>query len=123
MEIIKFDEVQDKVIIIRDENVILDSDLADLYEVETRDINKAVKNNPDKFPDGYIFELTKSEKSEVVEIFHHLEKIRFSPHLPKAFTEKGIYMLATILKSKKATQTTISIIETFSRLKNFSRTI
>ena len=92
-------EVESKIITLSDQQVILDSEVAELYGVETRDINKAVKNNPGKFPNGYIFELTTSEKSEVVEIFHHLSRLRFSPQLPKAFTEKGLYMLATILKS------------------------
>lgn len=123
MDILKFETVQDRIISVRGEKVIIDRDLAELYGVETRDINKALKNNPDKFPDGYVFELTKDEKAEVVEIFHHLELVRFSPHLPKAFTEKGLYMLATILKSPQATQTTISIIETFAKLKSFTRNI
>ena len=123
MEVIKFDRVQDLIINIRDEQVILDSDLAVLYGVETRDINKAVKNNPDKFPYGYVFELTRSEKAELVEIFHRFNPLKHSTSFPKAFTEKGLYMLATILKSSIATQTTISIIETFSKLKNLSRTI
>ena len=112
-----FEEVNKKIITLRDQKIILDSDVALLYGVETRDINKAVKNNPDKFPDGYILELTKLEKTEVVENFHHLSKLKFSPQQPKAFTEKGLYMLATILKSSKATQTTIAIIETYSRIK------
>lgn len=102
MEIVKFEQVREKVITLRDQRVILDSDVAELYGVETRDINKSVKNNPDKFPEGYIFELNKNEKEEVVENFHHLAKIKFSPTLPKAFAEKGLYMLATILKSDKA---------------------
>ncbi|MBW8051990.1 MAG: ORF6N domain-containing protein [Cytophagales bacterium] len=122
---VKFDDVEDKIIDIREQKVILDSDVAQLYGVETRDINKAVKNNPDKFPPtgGYIFILTKEEKIEVVENFHHLRKLKFSPHIPKAFTEKGLYMLATILKSQRATQTTLSIIETFAKIKNLSRNI
>jgi hypothetical protein len=61
--------------------------VAALYGVETRDINKSVKNNPDKFPDGYIISLSNNEKAEVVENFHHLEKLKFSPVLPKAFTD------------------------------------
>ena len=122
-QIIKLESVQDKIIDIRGEKVILDSDVAALYGVETRDINKAVKNNPDKFPDSYIFELTEKEKNEVVENFHHLEKVKFSPHLPSAFTEKGLYMLATIIKSPKAVQTTIDIIETYAKIKDLSRSI
>lgn len=116
--IIRLEEVESKIIEIRKQKVLLDSDVAELYGVETRDINKAAKNNPDKFPEGYIFELTKAEKTNVVENFHHLEKLKFSPQLPKAFTERGLYMLATILKSSKATQTTLTIIETFARIKH-----
>ena len=97
---VKFEDVENKIILLREQNVMLDNDVAKLYGVETRDINKAVKNIPDKFPQGYIFQLAKEEKTEVVENFHHLEKLRFSPQLPKAFTEKGLYMLATIIKSK-----------------------
>ena len=114
-------EVEKKIVTLRDQQVILDSDVAELYRVETRDINKAVKNNPGKFPEGYIFELNSMEKSEVVENFHHLQKLRFSPQLPKAFTEKGLYMLATILKSPRAVETTIAIVEAYAKLKELSR--
>ena len=122
-QVVKLESVQDKIIDIRGEKVILDSDVAALYGVETRDINKAVKNNPDKFPEGYIFELTGKEKNEVVENFHHLEKVKFSPHLPTAFTEKGLYMLATIIKSSKAVQTTLDIIETYAKMRDLSRSM
>ena len=73
-------------------------------------INEAVRNNPDKFPTGYIIELTKDEKNEVIENFDN-PKLKFFPVLPKAFTEKGLYMLATILKSPMAIQTTIATVE------------
>ena len=101
----------------RGQSVILDADVAELYGVETRRINEAVKNNPEKFPDGYWIELNNQEKEEVVEIFDHLKLLKYSPVLPKAFTEKGLYMLATILKSPKATETTLSIIETFTKVR------
>ncbi|OFX43649.1 MAG: hypothetical protein A2046_15965 [Bacteroidetes bacterium GWA2_30_7] len=81
---VKFENVENKIIEVRKLKVILDSDVAELYGVETRDINKAVKNNPGKFPQGYIFELTKAEKEEVVENFHHLLKIKYSTQLPKS---------------------------------------
>jgi len=123
MNIIKFEEIESKIITIRDTQVILDSDVASLYGVETKRINEAVQNNPDKFPEGYVFTLTELEKSEVVENFDHLNNIKFSPHLPKAFTEKGLYMLATILKSGQATATTIMIIETFSKMRELGRNI
>ena len=109
------------IIELRQQQVILDRDLARLYGVETRDINKAVKNNPDKFPEGYIIKLSPNEKQEVVENFHHLKSLKFSPNSPKAFTEKGLYMLATILKSKEATKATLQIIETFAKVREFSK--
>jgi hypothetical protein len=114
--IIEYGRVEEKVITIRDQKVLLDSDVAELYGVETMRINEAVKNNPDKFPQGYILTLNKTEKEGVIENFDNL-KIKFSPTLPKAFTEKGLYMLATILKSPQAVQTTIAIVETFATVK------
>jgi hypothetical protein len=122
-QIIKIENIEEKIITVRNEKVIIDSDVADIYDVATRDVNKAVKNNLDKFPEGYLFSLTDSEKSDVVENFHHLDKLKFSPHFPKAFTEKGLYMLATILKSPRATETTISIIETFAKIRELGRTM
>lgn len=74
--------------------------------MQTKRVNEAVSNNPEKFPEGYVLMLDNQEKTEVVEIFDHLQNLRFSPQLPKAFTEKGLYMLATILKgAKKCTPT------------------
>ncbi|MCL2727996.1 MAG: ORF6N domain-containing protein, partial [Bacteroidales bacterium] len=122
MNVVRFSDVEDKILKIRDENVILDSDVATLYGVETMRINEAVKNNPDKFPEGYVIELTADEKREVIENFDN-PKTKFSPTLPKAFTEKGLYMLATILKSPRATQTTIAIVEAFAKIRELSRTI
>lgn len=115
MEIIH--QIENSIIQLQDKFVIIDTDVAALYGVETKRINEAVKNNPDKFPKGYILQLTKEEKDNVVENFDHLTILKFSPILPKAFTEKGLYMLATILKSSKATETTIAIIETFSKIR------
>lgn len=121
-DIVKFNDVENVVFDLRGQHVILDSEVAKLYGVETMRINEAVKNNPDKFPEGYIIELTKEEKSEVIEIFDN-PKLKYSPVLPKAFTEKGLYMLATILKSPKATKTTIAIVETFAKIRELSRTV
>ncbi len=123
MKIVTYDQVKEKVITLRSQNVIIDSDVAQLYGVETRDINKAVKNNPNKFPVGYIFELDIDEKTELVENFHQFNKLKHSVVKPKAFTEKGLYMLATILKSPMAINTTIAIIEAFSQLKDLTNAI
>lgn len=120
---VKFEDINKRIIVLRGNNVLIDSDVALFYGVTTKVINQAVKNNTEKFPDGYVLELTKTEKTELVKNFDHLKGLKFSSQLPKAFTEKGLYMLATILKSKKATSTTILIIETFARIKTLSRNI
>ena len=120
---IKIEDVQDKVLQLRNENVIIDSDVATLYGVETREINQAVKNNPEKFPDGYIFQLSKTEKDEVIKIFDNLKKLKYNPVPPYAFTERGLYMLATILKGEQAVQTTLCIIETFVKIRELARTV
>jgi len=114
--------IEDCIIEIQGVPAILDSDVAALYEVETMRVNEAVKNNPDKFPEGYVLELSKEEKREVIENFDN-PKVKFSPTLPKAFTEQGLYMLATILKSPRATQTTLAIIETFTKMRRLGRSI
>lgn len=120
--LIGFEEIEDKIITLRGQKVLLDRDVAALYGVETRDINKSVKNNPDKFPKGYIIELNDSELGELrwKNSTTNLSKSRV---LPKAFTEKGLYMLATILKSSRATNATFAIIETFAKLRELSRTL
>ena len=121
--IITTKDVQDKNIVVRGKNVLLDRDVAALYGVETKAINQAVKNNPDKFPEGYLFQLSSDEKEKVVKIFDHLNAIKFSPVLPTAFTSRGLYMLATILKSKRAVETTIAIVNTFANVQDLAGTV
>ncbi len=118
----ELEKIKSKIINIQGQQVILDSDVAELYRVETKRINEAVKNNPDKFPDGYIIGLTTDEWNNLK------SKISTSSwggknKLPNVFSERGLYMLATILKSPKATETTIGIIETFAKVRELSRTI
>jgi hypothetical protein len=115
--------VEKKIINIHGQPAILDNDVADLYQVETKRVNEAVSRNAGKFPEGYIIELTQEEWEEVK------SQIATSPlplgggkvRAPKAFTERGLYMLATILKSPKATETTLAIIDTFSKARELSR--
>ena len=114
--------IKDKIIVIQGHQTILDSDVAALYGVETKRVNEAIKNNPDKFPDGYILQLTPAEWAVLRSKFS-TSKRGGKQKLPQAFTEKGLYMLATILKSPVATQTTIGIIETFAKVKELSRTM
>lgn len=125
-------EVENRIITLRGQQVLLDSDVADLYGVQTKVVNQAVRNNPEKFPKGYVFQLDNQEftglrsnfltaKTEPVKNFDRFERQKHSTVLPKAFTEKGLYMLATILKSPKAVQTTIAIVEAYAKLKELSR--
>ena len=116
-------DVETRMIVLRKQPVLIDSDVADLYGVETREINQAVRNNPGKFPYGYLFELDKYEKAEVVEKIDHLKNLKFSKVAPTAFTERGLYMLATILKGDRAEKTAIAIVDTFVQVRELARTM
>jgi hypothetical protein len=122
-EVIKFSEVENRVVEVRKQQVLIDTDVANLYGVETKRINEAVKNNSNKFPDGYLLELSQLEKNQLVENFDRFDKLKHSTAIPKAFTEKGLYMLATILKSPQAVETTLAIIETFAKVRELSHMI
>lgn len=120
--IIKFEDVGDKIVTLRGQGVILDFNVAGLYGVQTKEINQAVRNNPNKFPKGYVFEIDREEftalRSKNLTANRAMSRV-----MPKAFTEKGLYMLATILKGDRAVKTTIAIIEAFAKLRELSRTI
>jgi len=120
--IIQFEDVKEKVIRLRDQEIILDSDVAILYGVETKRINEALRNNPEKFPQGYVFPLMEEEWDNLRSKIS-TAKLNKARYVPKAFTEKGLYMLATILKSPRATETTIAIVEAFAKIRELSRTI
>jgi hypothetical protein len=133
------DDVSNRIITIRNQNVLLDNVVAELYGVETKRVNEAIKNNPEKFPEGYVFKLKANEfdtlkqqitslqlpvNHGVVEnIDHPMTISNLSRVLPTAFTEKGLYMLATILKSPQATRATIEIVEAFAKLKELQSNI
>jgi len=125
-ELIKHQDIRDRIIEIRGERVLLDRDVAELYGVETKHINQALLRNPEKFPDRYIITLESNDWDSLRSQFVTLEtngKGQHTKHKPKAFTEKGLYMLATILKSPAATQTTIAIVETFAKLRELTEVI
>ena len=114
-------KIENMIYEIRGKQVMLDSDLAKLYNVETKRINEAVKNNIEKFPERYCFKLTDDESNNLlVEIFDQkIEKRGGKYKNPRVFTEQGIYMLATILKSKLATSMTMTIMDTFIAMKKY----
>ena len=139
-EVVKYEQVKDRIITLRGVPVLLDADVAQLYGVETKRVNEAGKNNPDKFPEGFLFKLDKHELAELrskistssSQVADNKEIAGSQSNLlmagwggarkmPTAFTESGLYMLATILKSPRATQTTIAIIKTFVQLRELAR--
>ena len=117
-------KIENMIYEIRGKKVMLDSDLAKLYNVETKRINEAVKNNIEKFPERYCFKLSDSESNNLlVEIFDQkIEKRGGKYKNPRVFTEQGIYMLATILKSKIAASITIAIMDAFVVMKSIINT-
>ena len=113
-----------RLIMLRNQPILLDRDVAAIFGVETKRINEAVKNNQSKFPDGYMFTLDEKEYESL------RSKISTSNigrggnrYIPKAFTEKGLYMLATILKSKQAVEATFGIIETYAQVRELQTTL
>ena len=122
---IDINAVKSRILEIRGQQVLLDRDVAALYGAETRIINQAVKNNPDKFPAGYVAELTMREvdalRSKILTLETKPGKGHHSKHGYKVFTEKGLYMLATILKGEQAVRTTLAIIETYAEVRAMKR--
>ncbi|MBQ7140105.1 MAG: ORF6N domain-containing protein [Bacilli bacterium] len=114
--------IEDMIYEVREMQVMLDSDIAKLYQVETKRINEAVKNNLDKFPERYSWLLTREETKKLRSKISTLEikgQGKYSKYVPRVFTEQGLYMLATILKSKVATEVTISIMDTFVKMRHY----
>ena len=124
-------EVENRIVVVRGQKTLLDRDVAMLYGVETKRVNEAVKNNPRKFRNDYVFELTKDESAALRSKLSTIEdglrlnnstlepvngKGRHSKYNYKAFTSKGLYMLATCLKSDRAADATVAIVETFDKV-------
>lgn len=115
--------IQTKIYELRGQKVMLDYDLAELYETETRTLKQAVKRNMKRFPPDFMFLLTKTEWREVITICDNLPKsIKYSPVTPFAFTEQGVAMLSGILNSDKAIDVNIAIMRAFIALKQFALT-
>ena len=115
--------IQNIIYEIRGHRVMLDSDLADLYNVEVKALNQAVKRNINRFPNDFMFQLANEEwdilRSQIVTAKKDFRKIRFMPYV---FTEHGILMLSNVLNSKQATDVSISIIRVFNQLRQFALT-
>ncbi len=117
--IIPAETVTSKIYLIRKEKVIIDSDLAGLYGVETRALKQAVRRNIDRFPEDFMFQLTKEEYSSLRSQFVTLKRGQHSKYPPFAFTEQGVAMLSSVLKSKRAVQVNIAIMRAFVQLRKF----
>ena len=105
--------IKDKIHTIRNQQVMLDRDLAELYGVETKVFNQAVKRNIKRFPENYRFQLNENEKNQLVTNCDWLNRLKHSSSLPYVFTEQGVSMLSAILKSDKAIDISIKIIDSF----------
>jgi phage regulator Rha-like protein len=115
--IIPDDLVQSKIIIVRGIKVMIDKDIAELYDVTTKRLNEQVKRNRKRFPVDFMFQLTAEEKEQVVANCDHLKNLKFSPNLPFAFTEHGAVMLASVLNSERAIQVNIQIVRVFAKMR------
>jgi len=111
------EEVASRILLIRGEKVMIDADLAELYGVATKALNQAVKRNSERFPDEFMFQLSQTEKDEVVTNCDHLAKLKFSKTLPYAFTEHGALMVATVLNTQRAVEVSLYVVRAFVKLR------
>jgi hypothetical protein len=117
LSVIPDEVIMDKILLIRDQKVMIDCDLAELFDVPTKRLNEQVKRNIKRFPSNFMFQLIKEEKDQVVANCDHLQKLKFSPYLPYVFTEHGAVMLANILNSERAIQASVKIVEIYIKMR------
>jgi hypothetical protein len=120
--LIPVEVIEQRILLIRGQRVMLDADLAGLYGTTTRRLNEQVKRNRGRFPEDFMFQLTKKEKAEVVAICDHLTKLKFSPVLPNAFTEHGAIMVASVLNTNRAIQVSVFVVRAFVKLREMLAT-
>ena len=111
--------IQKKIQFIRNMQIMIDRDIAELFDVETKRLNEQVKRNIERFPEEFCFQLTDKEKAEVVAKCDHLQKLKFSPNLPYAFTEQGVAMLSAVIRSETAVKMSIQIMKAFVKMRHF----
>jgi len=115
--LIPIERVEQAIYLIRGHKVMLDRDLADLYGVETKALNQAVKRNADRFPDDFVFRLSAEEKNELVTICDRFNPLKHSTSSPLVFTEQGVAMLSGVLRSPRATEVNIAIMRAFVKMR------
>ena len=114
--------IETRILLVRGQKVMLDTDLAALYGVTTKRLNEQVKRNAPRFPEDFVFQLTKGEKQEVVAVCDHLAKLKYSANLPYAFTEHGAIMAASVLNSERAVKASIYVVRAFVKLREILAT-
>lgn len=119
-ELISIDLLQRKIFTIRNQRVMIDRDLAELYGVPTKRLNEAVKRNYKRFPSDFMFQLTNEEQNELVANCDHLKNLKYSSSNAYAFTEHGVTMLASVLNSDKAIEINIQVVRAFIALRQFA---
>lgn len=115
--VVKVGAIQQRIFLIRGSKVIVDADLAEFYGVTTKRLNEQVKRNADRFPEDFVFQLTKSEKSELVAKCDHLSGLKHSTALPHAFTEHGAIMAASVLSTPRAVEMSVFVVRAFVQLR------
>jgi hypothetical protein len=121
-QIIQGTEVQNRIFTIRGSQVMVDRDLAEMFVVETKVLNQAIKRNIDRFPEAFRFQLTENEKTELVTNCDRFESMKHSSTLPYVFTEQGIAMLSAVLRSAVAVEVSIHIMNAFVEMRKFIST-
>lgn len=111
-------KIVQRIFFIRLQKVMFDFDLAEMYGVETRALKQAVRRNKDRFPKDFMFQLTKKEFHEVITNCDNLLQLKYAPALPMVFTEQGVSMLSSILKSKRAVKVNIAIMRAFVQMRH-----
>jgi len=113
------ESIQNRILTIRGQQVIMDSDLAEFYQVKTIAFNQAVKRNESRFPERYRFQLTETEKLELITNCDRFKNLKHSSYLPFAFTEQGVTQLSAVLRSNVAIEMSIRINDAFHALRKF----
>jgi hypothetical protein len=116
-KLIPVETIANKILFLRNEKVLLDRDLAELYGVSTKALNQAVKRNARRFPPDFMFRLTKKEKDELVTNCDRFQPLKHSSVSPRAFTEQGVAMLSSVLNSQRAIEVNISIMRAFVHMR------
>lgn len=115
--LILVDRIETQILEVRGQKIVLDRDLAVLYGVETKTLNRAIRRNADRFPEDFMFQLSAAEKEQIVTNSPRLQRIKFASTLPYAFTEHGAIMAASVLSSPRAVEVSVFVVRAFVKLR------